>query len=86
MDRAVVETMMSSAPVEWRAIVNRTADLAEAVRDADSQAVRAARIAAYLTARKLGAAHDKAVRESNAVAAKVRKALGFTIARDDIDF
>jgi hypothetical protein len=49
-------------------------------------AIRSTRIQSYLYARAAGSSHDGAVKLSNAAVAKVRKALGFTIGPDPINF
>lgn len=49
-------------------------------------AIKAARLAAYADAARLNVGHYKSVRRQNSIAAKVRRALGFTQGRDDIHF
>jgi len=50
-------------------------------------AITAARVSTYLTSRYMhGADHAAAVKRQNKVAAHVRTALGYTYAKDDIDF
>lgn len=48
--------------------------------------VHVARAAGYFGARSHGRDHRQAVKASNATAARVRRALGYTIPRDDINF
>lgn len=60
--------------------------LMEMARTLSYQTVTKARFAEYLEYRANGTGHKSAVKRQNTVAAHVRKALGYTIARDDINF
>jgi len=68
------------APVGWHHEAARmtNAQNCEASDSAAAVAVRAARASAYLEYRRRGRTHTAAVRHQNAVAATVRRALGFT--------
>lgn len=75
--------------VEWEAMYDALGserEIAALVDDAAALAIRAARLAQYVTARNHGDRHDQAVRAQNTAAGKVRIALGFTRRRNDIHF
>jgi hypothetical protein len=84
--------LIGSAPVTWDEWVPRmkSSELQEFERWLTSVSERAARLAAYVGARGANGCgdqgHERAVREQNRTAAKVRKALGYTQARHDINF
>lgn len=96
--RSLFNELLYAPMVEWRERIDRAParDRLDAEAQALDLAVRAARISAYLgTLAELGRDarhptddfdHARAVTRQNAVAARVRKGLGFTIPRDDISF
>ena len=83
-----VTWMLNQAPATWNALWDGNKQMAQAtrLRDAlDSVAIHATRLSAYLNARAQGHTHTVAVRYQNSAAAKVRRALGYTIARADLN-
>lgn len=74
--------------VEWRKEVERMSldERRRLADDAAALAIKAARLAAYAEAARANLGPYKALRNQNSVAAKVRRALGFTQAKDDITF
>lgn len=68
----------------------KASELDEACRELDHLTVMTARMSAYLSMRSGHGCgdqgHDAAVKHQNKVAAKVRKALGFTYPKQDINF
>ena len=80
--------LVESPMVDWREAyeLNVGNVWSDTERTAAHVAIRNARLSAYLSRRMAGASHEVAVRHQNAVAAKVRKALGFTYFKDDVSF
>jgi hypothetical protein len=66
--------------------VDGEAMLLEAADYLASLVVKASRVQAYLNARATGGRHEAAVKASNACAAKVRKAVGYTVGPDPLSF
>jgi hypothetical protein len=83
---------LESAPVTWFYKVanlpddKRTDYLFELDSWLVSITVRAARLGGYIDAVRKDQKHAKAVEYSNKLVARVRKALGYTIAKDDLRF
>jgi len=75
-------------PVKWEALADRlsTAERWELMRQLDQHAVSAARLAAYITRRISGGRHVDAVKRQNAVARKVRLAIGYSYPEDSLTF
>lgn len=81
-------TQFLNAPmVEWSDLQHGLFEetKAEMVAELDGIIIKGARLRAYMERRRNGT-HLEAVKYSNDLAAKVRKALGYTQARHDITF
>lgn len=79
-------------PIAWKHRVDQLSvtEKQELTRWLDSVIERAARLRGYVDTRgALGegdAGHEKSVQESNTLAARIRRALGYTYARQDLRF
>lgn len=73
---------------KWEATYNRLTfdERRQQDDDAAAQAVRHARVSAYISRRLSGGKHADAVKAQNRAAARVRVALGFTYKDSPIDF
>ena len=95
------QKFLDTPPVKWDALVRKydpnNQDDMEALHHAivvlEKFSVSVARLASYLRSRYMvsfhkdqDAAHTKAVKMQNKAAAQVRKALGYTSTKDDINF
>lgn len=87
-DEDVVDILLGLTPAGWQQLAEGPMKQTrrELTDQADGLAVNLARFSAYIRARELGRSHQQAVRAQNAAAAKVRRALGFAVARDDKSF
>ena len=74
------DEFLNTAPVGWeQAIAGMSEQELMPLADGlDSHLQRSALAAAYVEARVLGYAHDKAVKRAWGIVAKIRRALGFT--------
>lgn len=61
-------------------------DRVELARDLEFQAVKLLRLSEYIGARGEGQDHSEAVKEQNRTITKIRKALGYTYPKDDLNF
>jgi hypothetical protein len=90
--RASTEALLNLAPVDWRAAVTELSEAQryEQTRELDSLILRATRLRGYIDGRGSRpddyTSHNFGVEKSNRLASRVRKALGFAQARDDISF
>lgn len=95
------QKFLDAPPVKWDALVTKyntknqtdVEALHHAIVVLEKFSVSVARLASYLRSRYLlsvhgdqDAAHAKAVKMQNKAAAQVRKALGYTSTKDDINF
>jgi hypothetical protein len=87
-DYETVDTLLGLTPARWRELAEGPMKQTrrKLTDQADHLATNLARFSAYLRAREQGRTHEQAVRAQNTAAAKVRRALGFSIARDDKSF
>lgn len=86
---ATVERIAKAAPIDWHGIITEIEhpfQRTEVASALEWRAVAAARASAYVQAIADGYSHTEAVKSSNKRVAKVRKALGFTYPKDDINF
>lgn len=74
------ERMMSAPMLEWQKMTDGASDLlrAEVEGEAHNNAVRAARLGAYVGARGNGKTHAASVKHANKVVRALRKALGYS--------
>jgi hypothetical protein len=61
-------------------------ELQTIVEQLDKLAVHATRVSRYMDARTMGRGHESAVKDSNRTVEKVRKALGYTYPKLDINY
>ena len=82
------ELLLGLPPVEWEAWLSRnTSDtVRKTCKQLERVAVQAARMASYLNSRADGATHLQALNGQNRIAERVRRAMGFTVPRDDLNF
>lgn len=75
-------------PADWAAVFAAipSEDRSEYARDLEALAEAAARMAGYFASRQPGGDHAAGVKNSNRVGTVVRRALGFTYPRQDINF
>lgn len=82
--------LLTTPPAEWHKALPRDLECIDLSRELDSLIEHAARLRAYLDhmaqMRRDDDAHAAAVKASNNLAAKIRKALGYTQARNDYTF
>lgn len=84
----VLAAILCLAPVDWDATISALSpdQLYTIERTISSDAIKLARFAAYLSRRMTGGKHADAVKAQNQTARKVRQALGYTYADDQIHF
>lgn len=84
----VAEKMLKSPKVDWCSIatLHPLLEKQEAARELSMLAIECARAAEYLDHSGGIGFHRDAVKAQNARAAKVRKALGYTLHRSDVEF
>lgn len=88
----VTNVLLRSPMVTWQECVEQYAPgfQHEMIRDLDGLIERAARLRGYMDERYGHGygdhGHKDGVKSSNKLAAKIRKALGFTYARQDVNF
>lgn len=88
---ALVTELMALPPVKWEAFVDtHPVDWVEIHHAIERRIVYLARLDGYIGARggdgQGDGGHVMAVKDSNYMAGKIRKALGYTFPRDDIYF
>jgi hypothetical protein len=81
-------TFQDKAPIRWARTVERmSATARRAVIDrAGWEAIRCARVSAYVSTRDAGGSHAAGVKAQNTAARQVRRALGFAYPSDPITF
>lgn len=70
--------LINAAPVQWASLTEKAADLAPVRKDLDANALHAARLAGYVSAREMGRDHAEAVKAGNKAAVTLAKALGYS--------
>lgn len=75
-------------PVKWQEVFEAlpAEDRGDYAKDLEALAQAAARMAGYFNRRHLGGDHAEGVKNSNRVGTAVRRALGFSYPRQDINF
>lgn len=75
-------------PVKWQEVFDAlpVESREDYARELEAVAEAAARMAGYFGRRHLGGDHTAAVKRSNTAAAAIRRALGFSYPRQDINF
>ena len=83
-----IRAIQEVAPVDWELYFEHSPlpDIKEVAQALERISERAARLAAYLNERAYDGNHHQAVRAQNSMGTKVRRVLGFTYPKQDLNF